>query len=930
MDGPTVTAPTAPVSRRFGSTPSGGTLSYFSGAADVTEKVRLKRNADYTLASLGFRRDSPYCSGGVDAGILGGFALLVIYSDPAEQLRTLNLYEGFQYLNASYLSLPQENFHIPNPLVAGTTGRVAHIAWLGNSVGSQTDYVQIDGYRWNGYPIFGTKLSDTLNPSSDVFNSKSNVNNDASSYGIDFDAFPLTTSVMTAGASSINLYFGTATDPLLFSAAVIALPCGACNDLSITMSHPPVLTKGQNATYTMTVSNAGPTAESGPVVIKDTLPTGMSYVSHTPTSWTCTTSGQVVTCSNSASLAAGASLPALALTVLVSGTGTLTNTATVTGNSSLFDSVTANNTASDTSTVGAAASNTYVFTDAACLTGVAFGAPTQTCAQIGSSALVAGTATPVYVTVVNDSGVPSQLSATINTTVKLNFAIACINPTTNAGVAATYLGVALPLCSAGGTTPAQWSGAVDMVFNATKPSAVLNSFTYSDVGMIQLFAKDLNGKTSSGTTFVVRPASLEVTAVARTSDNLANPATTTATGNGFARAGEALTIKVAAFTSGVAPTGHKVAPNFGSEGATVRLATAAAGASDVKAAMVRTPVSGDFEDVIGGEFIGTAFSLDDVGVYALTPQLVDNTYLGVAAPMNIVGATVGRIYPDHFDTAITAAPLPCLPRMNCPANGAGAVYSGQPFNVRVQAMNAGGAVLQNYSGALARPVTLAAFGSLGGALANPGAGVLSSSLVPAASFTAGAVTGAPVYTLPNPFINSAPRARNWSTPIALYLRASASEAVAAGTLTITSLRGAASVEGGVMAISGRLSLDSPHGSELLKMPVRAEAQYWTSGGRWEPSSTDSVSTVQSGGIAFANCTKGLGPPCPSTAILGVTANSLLTLSSGTATFWLRPPGAGRNGSAEFQMNNPAWLPSSVGRAVFGVFKSPLIYQREVY
>ena len=30
------------------------------------------------------------------------------------------------------------------------------------------------------------------------------------------------------------------------------------------------------------------------------------------------------------------------------------------------------------------------------------------------------------------------------------------------------------------------------------------------------------------------------------------------------------------------------------------------------------------------------------------------------------------------------------------------------------------------------------------------------------------------------------------------------------------------------------------------------------------------------------------------------------------------------------MNNPAWLPSTIGRAVFGVYKSPLIYVREVY
>ena len=90
-----------------------------------------------------------------------------------------------------------------------------------------------------------------------------------------------------------------------------------------------------------------------------------------------------------------------------------------------------------------------------------------------------------------------------------------------------------------------------------------------------------------------------------------------------------------------------------------------------------------------------------------------------------------------------------------------------------------------------------------------------------------------------------------------------------------------------------------------------------------------MSAVQNGGITFANCLKALGPPCKS-ALLGVTANSLLPLKEGVATFWLRAPGAGNSGSAEYQMNDPAWLPSTTGRAVFGVYKSPLLYLREMY
>jgi len=91
------------------------------------------------------------------------------------------------------------------------------------------------------------------------------------------------------------------------------------------------LALGQSGTYTLQVDNIGTTAAIAPIVVTDTLPTGLSYVSGTGTGWICSASGQTVTCTNYGNIAAGGSAPALTINVLV-GTQTaasITNNASV-------------------------------------------------------------------------------------------------------------------------------------------------------------------------------------------------------------------------------------------------------------------------------------------------------------------------------------------------------------------------------------------------------------------------------------------------------------------------------------------------------------------------------------------------------------------------------------------------------------------------
>jgi uncharacterized repeat protein (TIGR01451 family) len=106
--------------------------------------------------------------------------------------------------------------------------------------------------------------------------------------------------------------------------------------LTMAKSHTGNFTVGTNGTYTLTVSNtstaANGAATSGTVTIVDTLPNGLGFVSGTGSGWTCSASGQAVTCTSTTPIAVGAS-SAVTLTVSVGNAaiGTATNTARASG-----------------------------------------------------------------------------------------------------------------------------------------------------------------------------------------------------------------------------------------------------------------------------------------------------------------------------------------------------------------------------------------------------------------------------------------------------------------------------------------------------------------------------------------------------------------------------------------------------------------------
>ena len=114
-------------------------------------------------------------------------------------------------------------------------------------------------------------------------------------------------------------------------------------DLALAKTASGAVNVGDDMQWTLTVSNVGTIDDAAQVTVVDTLPTGSSFVSGAGDGWTCSASGQKVTCTRDG-LAKGASSILLITAKVKSGAPGVTNEATVSTQS--YESNTANNSAS--------------------------------------------------------------------------------------------------------------------------------------------------------------------------------------------------------------------------------------------------------------------------------------------------------------------------------------------------------------------------------------------------------------------------------------------------------------------------------------------------------------------------------------------------------------------------------------------------------
>jgi uncharacterized repeat protein (TIGR01451 family) len=986
---------TAPVERQYVAKSNANNTgnTYFGGAADVTTQVSKKGNGTYTFSGLSVDNGDPWCA---VQGVVGGFALVVVYSHPNEPFRMLNLYEGFQDFQNTSLKISLGDFNVPNPLPANVTGRVGHITWEGDSTLSQGG----EDLLFNGY-----EMTDKLNPKGNQFNSASNVTGDTTSYGIDFDIYTLTSPVIQPGQSTASTTYKSGQDLVILSSEIVAMPYVANADLSLAMTRTGDLTVGSTTNYTLSVANGGVDDETGPVTVVDTLPAGLKLVSAGGTGWTCTSVASatqtVVTCTQPGPIKSGAKMTPLVIAVSPTASGNYTNTATVSGKTG--DDKLANNTATNTGSSAAFSTATMVFTKEPCNANdsIVIAEKDTGCHRFIGPVTAADNGSKIYITAIANgpNGLVASAASANDVVRKINLRFTCLP---NAGVSITYAGQTFD-CQG-----ATWTD-LNIKFLGGKPTGVLNDtagtalapFFYADVGRVTV-AMRVNTTLIDTVSFISKPQYLSLESIYRSErsddtyadtqggigENWAKPDI------GFARAGEQFAMRICARMANAG-----CAPSFGKEegalGGVLPPDTLTFNfeldlfAVNLKGTP-RLPIA-DKDQVVRDAFlleqpfkrVTTGLETNmfeakaryfEAGMLGMTARLVD--YLGAGEVTGSNGAAkengrlvsgtrvAGRFYPDHFVTETTSN-FQCLPPMNCPSAAGvavtGATYSMQPFvfSVRAYGLPRPGSpdptLLSLYQNLIIdpdKPRPLVLIGAKAPNVSQVAAvgrfdtDPATQLKPPAAADDFPDLGGLATWRLGEPYSSLGRAANTWGAPTPVYLRASmdefrgikgGSQKVTVSSLTPTDAAAGTQYEDGLMVIAGRLFVPNVFGSDLLRLPAPLTAQYW-SGAAWVASANDNASVVASAIRPAADgCRKFFAQDpktgsCKANPLTPVAGGMPVTLVAGRGTLILQAPARGTVGSVDYTLDSSAapWLPSTRARATFGLYRSPVIYLREVY
>ncbi len=157
-----------------------GTRPFFSAFADVTALVTAQGNGNYVFSDLDISTIiSNYC---ITGGNFAGWAIVVVYRNPALPIKQINLYDGMQ-------GVPfQLDIHLTNLFISDTSNAtIGFIAWEGDKSLAFSETLTVNT----------TVMQNDLNPPDNAFNGTNSVMGVGSDtlYNMDLDIYDVSSAL---------------------------------------------------------------------------------------------------------------------------------------------------------------------------------------------------------------------------------------------------------------------------------------------------------------------------------------------------------------------------------------------------------------------------------------------------------------------------------------------------------------------------------------------------------------------------------------------------------------------------------------------------------------------------------------------------------------------------------------------------------------
>ncbi|WP_329806563.1 gliding motility-associated C-terminal domain-containing protein [Flavobacterium facile] len=226
-------------------------FNFFSAFTDVTSQVQATGNGVYTLSDLDVSSFIDHHS--LNSTNFAGWALIVVYRNPALPLNQLNIYDGMQVVSRlqNYLNVTLNALNV----IDNVDAKIGFLAWEGDSGIPAVGSGLIESLQINGNVI----SNPPLNPGNNAFNGTNSVTNSNQLYNMDLDIYNIQNNI-AVGDSSALIQLTSQQDYVMVNAIVTKLN-SQLPDARISFPTPSLSCNVRELVINYTVTNLNSTAD---------------------------------------------------------------------------------------------------------------------------------------------------------------------------------------------------------------------------------------------------------------------------------------------------------------------------------------------------------------------------------------------------------------------------------------------------------------------------------------------------------------------------------------------------------------------------------------------------------------------------------------------------------------------------------------------